>query len=125
MNMVSRLVPAAGEWPIKRARIAPEPVKPIQIYKPINTQAPTMKATAGPLNQILEDVARETGVSVACLIGPTRQAQTVRARHYAMWRMFTETGACFTQIAKVMGDRDHTSVRHAIQKHNQRIAAGI
>jgi len=76
------------------------------------------------LYEILEEVAVSTGVTVACLTGATRQSGIVRARHFAIWRMFTEAGASFAQIGRVM-NRDRTSIQHAVEMHSRRIAGGL
>lgn len=77
-----------------------------------------------PWQVILADVAAEHGVTVGILIGRKRPSQAVSlARQHAMHRLSTELGMTDSAIARRMGDRHHTTIRHGIDAHAQRLEA--
>jgi len=57
-----------------------------------------------------------TGIPFSTLIGPSRRRDIAHARQYAIWRCRKETDASLKQIGLCFGDRDHTTVLHAINK---------
>jgi len=57
-----------------------------------------------------------TGIPFSVLIGPSRLRSIAHARQYAMWRCRKETDASLKQIGLCFGDKDHTTVLHAIKK---------
>lgn len=63
---------------------------------------------------VLEQVARESGVPVAELVGRSRARYVVWARHRAMARLRDE-GWSLPAIGEVFG-RDHTTVLHGIRR---------
>ena len=65
---------------------------------------------------IITAVCAESGISEPDLVSPRRAADTVRARHVAMYLARHMTGASFPQIAAAFGDRDHTSVIYAVRR---------
>ena len=52
----------------------------------------------------------------AALASPSRERATAYARHVAMYLLRQETGLSLQQIGRMLGNRDHTTVRHGIQK---------
>lgn len=65
----------------------------------------------GLVHDIATTVARETAIPLDRLVGRTRTARIVRARHLAM-RVARERGASVLEIGAYFG-RDHSSVIHA------------
>ncbi len=99
----TRLVPAAGTEAPKRAYAIPE-----------------ARVRGLSIAEIIADVAKQTGLTVAMLTGDRRSKPIVAARHLAYWRAARETGASLAAIGRVFGDRDHTTIIHGIRKHEQR-----
>jgi hypothetical protein len=57
-----------------------------------------------------------TGIPFSVLIGPLRTKSIAHARQYAIWRCRKETDASLKQIGICFGDKDHTTILHAIKK---------
>lgn len=62
------------------------------------------------------------GISIEDIIGTSRRRQLVTARHIAMYVMRDLTDLSFPAIASEFGDRDHTTVIHAVNKIKQMMA---
>jgi hypothetical protein len=60
----------------------------------------------------------------ADLEGSSRMHHVVRVRQYAMWRCRKELRVTWLQIAQRFNRRDHTTVIHAYQRVEARIARG-
>lgn len=75
------------------------------------------------LAEIACQVSEKHHVSLIDLRAHRRSRRVVAARHEAMWRCIRETTKSSAQIAKFFGDRDHTTVLHAVKAHERRIAA--
>jgi chromosomal replication initiation ATPase DnaA len=113
MNHISKLntekrplVPAVGETP----RAARQYV------------IPACRNRAPLIAEIIAEVAKETGLTVALLVGDRRSRPIAAARHYAFWRAARETGASLAAIGRMFGERDHTTILHGIRRHEERIA---
>jgi hypothetical protein len=65
---------------------------------------------------IQEKVAGYYGLSPADLKGPRRHRYVVLARHVAMYLVREETPASLPVIGDAFGERDHTTVFHAVRK---------
>ena len=72
-----------------------------------------------PRQQILKAVAREFGVAVRDIIGPSRITTLVTPRHIAMYFMREILGFTFPQIGRAC-KRDHTVPMLACRKTRQR-----
>lgn len=70
---------------------------------------------------IIHFTAKEYGVSVAEIKGQARTKMIVKARHEVCYRLSKEAGLSTTQIGKILGKRDHSTITHAIQRHEMRI----
>ena len=78
--------------------------------------ARTRFASQSVSKQIIASVAEEHGVTVAEIIGPRRNAWIVKARWEAIKRVSLETGWSLPRIGRCFGNRDHTTVLHALRK---------
>ncbi len=58
-------------------------------------------------------------VSLAALGGPSRERTIVHARHVAMYLLRSQTELSLQQIGRLLGNRDHTTVRHGVEKMNR------
>jgi chromosomal replication initiation ATPase DnaA len=65
--------------------------------------------------EIIAEVGQATGVTLAQMTGHRRERRFVIARHCAMYRIKHETQLSLPQIARLFGDRHHTTVMHGIK----------
>ena len=72
---------------------------------------------------IQEDVARAFGVTVGELVGQQRNAVVTRPRQIAMYLSSELTAASSVAIGRRFGNRDHTTVLHAIRVVRERTRA--
>lgn len=68
------------------------------------------------IRDIIFQESERTGISVSDLIGPSRMMRICQARQYAIWRCRKETESSLKQIGLCFGNRDHTTILHAINK---------
>jgi hypothetical protein len=114
----------------------PEIVAPVivEIVPPVVEHLPSLAeqfATAwemldatralNPLEPIIRASCRYFGMPRNDLCGQTRSAPITRARHVAMYLCRIMTGRSTPDIGRKFGDRDHTTVLHAINKVKERI----
>jgi hypothetical protein len=81
-----------------------------------------------PIAEIKRSVADVFGVTPAELDSTGRSLPLVQARHVAMGLAKRLTGRSLPEIARQFGDRDHTTVLHAVRKYQaltDRIAATL
>jgi len=65
---------------------------------------------------ILSTVAKLTGFKIKDLIGSSRKAPLVRARHMAMYLLRNDLELPLMRVGEIFGGRDHTTVMHASDK---------
>jgi chromosomal replication initiator protein len=65
---------------------------------------------------ILEETAKMFGWTIEELCGRSRRRPLVTARQIGMYVFREMTDFSFPQIARVFGNRDHTTVMHAVEK---------
>ena len=68
------------------------------------------------LRELLRIVSEVTGKSQTDLRSQRRQADLVKARHIACWLMRVYSERPFTMIAKVLGDRDHSTIMYGASR---------
>lgn len=64
------------------------------------------------VHSIMEAVAGATGITYDDLVSPNRSVPIARARQIAMWAARVYSGRTLTEIGRIIGDRDHSTVRH-------------
>lgn len=95
--------------PVRAVPPAPAPEPP----EPPNPE-PEM-SVASSADAIAMQVARVFGIGVDDLKGRGRHAMLVLPRQFFMWRVRTELGFSLPMIARICGNRDHTTVLHGIR----------
>lgn len=65
--------------------------------------------------QVIRNAAARHGLSVAALIGPSRQSEIVAARWEAMRAIHEQFGDNAAAIGRLF-NRDHSTVLHALRK---------
>ena len=73
--------------------------------------------------RIVEDVAREHGLTVADVCGDDREAHIVTARAQAIRRVERETQLTLKQIGHLFGGLDHSTVIHHLRNGAKDAAA--
>lgn len=68
---------------------------------------------------VVERVAREFELTPADILGDSRKANILEARHVAIWLCRLETKLSFPQIGAVF-NKDHTTIIHAYRKMEKR-----
>jgi chromosomal replication initiator protein len=76
------------------------------------------------VSKILREVAKEFDVSVNELRGSSRERHIARPRQIAYLRLRDETDLSYPVIARVMGDRDHTTIIDGINAVRRRLKQG-
>ena len=71
---------------------------------------------ADPVEEIQAAVAASFGISTADLIGPTRSAGPVRARHVAILLTRQRTELSLPEIGQRFGGRDHSTVLNSLRR---------
>ncbi len=80
------------------------------------------EAPAG-IDRIVEAAALEFGVEPQALLARDRRAGVTRARHVAMYIARETTGASLPEIGRRMGNRNHTTVLHAVNRVGDALTA--
>lgn len=73
-------------------------------------------ATYGWVRRLAAVVADEWGVSGADLIGQRRGGEIIRPRFVLIWLMRHCSPMSLPQIGRLVGNRDHTTVMHALKR---------
>jgi chromosomal replication initiation ATPase DnaA len=77
-----------------------------------------------PIHEIQRQVCLEFGITKDELLGPSRKAQNVEARHTGMYLAKAIPGATFPKIGRAFR-RDHTTVIYAVRKIAARLTLCI
>ena len=70
----------------------------------------------GPITHVSTEVARIYGITLAQLMGPQKRRSLTWPRQVAMYIAHQKTGQSTTQIGRVLGGRDHTTVIKGIRR---------
>lgn len=69
-----------------------------------------------PPGEIIEGVAKYYNIKPSAIKGKKRTKDLVQARHVAMYILRIDLETPLTEVGKVFGGRDHTTVMHAVDK---------
>lgn len=72
--------------------------------------------------EVISLVARLHEYKNKDLLGTSRKAELVRARHIAFYVLRKEMGLTLERVAEMMGNRDHTTIMHGIEKIEREFA---
>lgn len=72
--------------------------------------------TIPTIREVQDAVSRRYGVPVLDLVSQRRTQPAVRVRQIAMWLCRHTTQHSYPPIGRAFGDRDHTTVMHAIRR---------
>jgi hypothetical protein len=103
---------------------------------PLNVVPPKVEAAAVPAAQnplmtsetparrIMAEVAEKHNMPMAAFRSASRTMPFVNLRHEACYRLSIELGFSLKQIGRLMGNRDHTTVMNAINRHKKILVEG-
>ena len=77
-----------------------------------------------PARRILNEVADKHNMPVASFRSQSRTMPFINLRHEACYRLSTELGFSLSQIGRLMGNRDHTTIMNAIRRHKKILVEG-
>lgn len=108
--------------------IYPEPAPapypdPLDSPATVAIEAPPPPAET-PARKILMEVAEKHGMPVTVFRNKSRKLNHVRCRQEACFRMKQDLGFSLSQIGRLMGHQDHTTVLHAIRQYKKILAEG-
>lgn len=66
--------------------------------------------------EVISLVSKHFDLKNKQVVGKSRKSELVKARHITMYLLREEMGMTLQRIAKLIGDRDHTTVMHAVEK---------
>ena len=108
--------------PVERPGVAPEPEPepepPDEIeaaFAELGDELAAKIRTPHPCTRIINEVCLEHGITREELISPGRTLHLARIRQLAMWRC-RQAGVSLPEIGRWFGNRDHTTVLHAVRK---------
>ena len=80
--------------------------------------------TETPAKKILSEVSDKHGMPPTVFRSKSRDAAYVLCRQEASYRLKYELNFSLSQIGRLMGHRDHTTVLHAIRRYEKNLALG-
>jgi chromosomal replication initiator protein len=67
-------------------------------------------------DDVINNVCEYFRIKTTQLKGPKRDSALVRARHIAMYILYTDLNLTFKDIGGLLGGRDHTTIMHGVEK---------
>lgn len=86
------------------------------IQQTMGLPAQTVKEVKIRPLKVISTVAKYFDYRNKDLLGASRKADLVEARHIAMYLLRDSLGLQFAKVGELMGGRDHTTVMHAVEK---------
>src|SRR5690606_38723466 len=75
------------------------------------------------VNEIIRAVSKASGIPVRDITGPLRAKELVYARQAVMWIARQQGCWSYPQIGRLLGNRDHTTVMHGVNRAENRLKA--
>ena len=88
----------------------------VDLAREVLKDIPETASSRVTIDAILSAVSDSTGVSINEMIGDKRSRPVVDSRHIAMYLSRELTDASLPKIGERFGNRDHTTVLHAVEK---------
>lgn len=123
---VKREAPVRLIYPEPTPAAYPDPLDspaPVAVVIEVPVKAPAAPAET-PARKIMAEVAEKHNMPVAAFRSASRTMPFVNLRHEACYRLSTELGFSLKQIGRLMGNRDHTTVMNAINRHKKILVEG-
>lgn len=104
---------------------APEP-PPGPYPDPLIVEEPKVPQAAAitqiPSQAILSEVAEKHKMTIKEMKSDNRKWRFVKARQEAAYRLNSELKYSLSQVGRLLGKRDHTTILHAINQHKKNLA---
>jgi chromosomal replication initiator protein len=104
------------------ARLTGEELSLVLAARALGELAPPPRRRIPPPEAIIDAVADYFGLPPQRLAGQARDRHLVHARHIAMYLLRTDGARPLTEIGKILGKRDHTTVMHGTEKIERALA---
>lgn len=91
------------------------------VQQTMGLPASTVKTVKVRPLKVISTVAKYFDFKNKDLLGGSRKAELVVARHIAMYLLRHNLGIQLTKVGEMMGGRDHTTVMHAVEKMEQEV----
>jgi chromosomal replication initiator protein len=88
----------------------------VELAREVLKDIPEVASSRITIEAIVSAVADSTGVSVTEILGDKRSRTVVDSRHVAMYLARELTDSSLPKIGEHFGNRDHTTVLHAVEK---------
>jgi hypothetical protein len=87
----------------------------------LESSAVAARVARYPIDHVLEVASQITDVPLDALLGPTRVRRAAWPRHFAITLLHcARRDLSYPKIGKVFGNRDHTTVMHALKRQLER-----
>jgi chromosomal replication initiator protein len=100
------------------ASMKSEPATPALVRHVLHRLQVDKTSDARSINEILDATAREFGVELDDIKGPSRRRPIAQARHVAIFLAKELTQHSPLEIGRAVGERDRTTVTHALKQIN-------
>lgn len=71
--------------------------------------------------EVIKKISKYYDIPLQLILGPRRSKPIVVPRQYAMYLLKTDLKISYVEIGHIFGDRDHTTVMHAVDKVSQNL----
>ncbi|MFI5241251.1 MAG: chromosomal replication initiator protein DnaA [Microgenomates group bacterium] len=109
------LIKLMTEVNLKKSPITNELIESV-LGKGIETNGRSIKKSP---NEVIDAVSKYYQIGKRQLLGESRVRPIARPRQILMYILRTELGIPLEEIGRIVGDRDHTTVMHAVEKITQ------
>lgn len=121
----AKLEAAAREPLVSVKAVVRRPFAPVDVLAKARDdasqrQVEAYRAWRSPSARIKSEVAEKHGITVADIEGLSRPHELSIPRHELMYRLRVDLEKSYPQIAKLLGDRDHTTVIYGARRHAER-----
>lgn len=106
---------------IKKLNVTDELVESM-LKRAIETNGKRVRATP---EQALDAVSKYYQIGKRALLGDNRARPIARPRQVLMYLLRTHLGIPLEEVGRLVGDRDHTTVMHAVEKITQLASANV
>src|SRR5215213_7512606 len=104
------------------ARLTGDELSLALVARALGEIAPVQRRRVPPPEEIIDAVADFYGLPPQRLAGQARDRHLVHARHVAMYLLRYDGHRPLTEIGKMLGKRDHTTVMHGTEKIERSLA---
>lgn len=69
----------------------------------------------------LRDRCKDVGITYEVMTGHSRRRELVKIRQMLVWEAYNKFGMSLPQLGRMFGGRDHTTILHALRRHEGRL----